>query len=264
MKHMNTLIQTSIERPQKDLLTRSARTSASALVLIAFALARVALLPEAQAVSPPPTGGYPTGNTAAGDDALFSLTTGGNFNTAIGRRALYSNTTGEQNTANGAFALDSNTTAPFNAATGVFALRSNTTGWQNTANGAGALRSNTTADNNTATGAAALQNNTTGIWNTADGSFALSSNTSGNYNIALGINAGSSLTTGNFNIDIGNAGVAGEANTIRIGWAGIQTAVYIAGIAGVTVTGDPVVIDGSGRLGTVDISDSTGPAGAAR
>src|SRR6478735_8707958 len=197
---MNTPIQTSIERPQKDLLAKPARTSAFALIFIAFGLTSFALSPGAQAVSPPPTGGYPDANTAEGDNALFSLTTGG-FNTAIGRDALYSNTTGAFNTANGAYALNYSTTAV----------------------------------NNTATGAAALQNSTTGLQNTANGVWALSSNTSGSSNIALGFLAGSLLTTGNNNIDIGNWGVADENNTLRIGTAGTQTAAYIAGISGVTV-----------------------------
>ena len=77
----------------------------------------------------------------------------------------------------------------------------------------------------------------------------------------MGFAAGSNLTTGNNDIDIGNRGVAGEANTIRIGTAGTQTAAYIAGIAGVTVTGNPVVIDESGQLGTADIRPLQGPAG---
>ena len=147
---MTPLIGTSTEVPRNELLTKSARTSGFASLLIAFVLACFALSPAARAVLPAPGGGYPTGNTAAGDDALFSLTLGGNFNTAIGRDALYSNTTGGNNTASGAFALDSNTTAPNNTGIGFFALRNNTTGWQNTANGAFALKSNTTADNNTA------------------------------------------------------------------------------------------------------------------
>jgi hypothetical protein len=36
--------------------------------------------------------------------------------------------------------------------------------------------------------------------------------------------------------------------TIRIGCQGIHTATYIAGISGVAVAGDPVVIDSNGRL----------------
>jgi len=49
-----------------------------------FAFACFAVSPTAQAqLSPPPDGGYPNHNTAEGDDALFSLTVGGD-NTAIG------------------------------------------------------------------------------------------------------------------------------------------------------------------------------------
>ena len=71
---------------------------------ILLASACVALLPKAQAVSPPPDGGYPGGNTAEGQSALFSLT-GGTFNTALGFSSLRSNTTGNLNTAVGAGAL---------------------------------------------------------------------------------------------------------------------------------------------------------------
>ena len=41
-------------------------------------------LQNTHAVNPPPDGGYPLGNTAEGDDALFSLTANGAANTAIG------------------------------------------------------------------------------------------------------------------------------------------------------------------------------------
>ena len=62
-----------------------------------------------QAVSPPPDGGYPNQNTAEGEDALFSLTTGFS-NTAIGYHAFYSDTTGYDSTAIGNDALANNTT----------------------------------------------------------------------------------------------------------------------------------------------------------
>src|SRR5205814_2838606 len=62
-------------------------------LLITLALACFALSPIARAVSPAPDGGYANFNTAEGQDALFSLTTGG-FNTANGFNALYKNTTG--------------------------------------------------------------------------------------------------------------------------------------------------------------------------
>src|SRR5438552_4890922 len=104
-----------------------------AILLIPLVLAWLALSPTAQAVDPPPDGGYPNQNTAEGTDALFSLTTGF-ANTAIGLSALYSNTTGSYNTANGYEALYNNTTGSYNTATGALALTFNTTGNSNTAN----------------------------------------------------------------------------------------------------------------------------------
>ena len=87
------------------------------LLLITLTLHCFALLPQAQAVVPPPDGGYPGQNTAEGDFALLSLTTGAE-NTAVGYAALADNTTGTFNTANGFGALVSNTTGSSNAATG--------------------------------------------------------------------------------------------------------------------------------------------------
>ena len=52
-------------------------------------------------LSPPPDGGYPGENTAEGENALFSLSSG-THNTAVGLEALFSNTDGSYNTANGA------------------------------------------------------------------------------------------------------------------------------------------------------------------
>jgi hypothetical protein len=89
--------------------------------LIPLALACFAVLPAAQAVLPAPDGGYPGQNTAEGEDALFSLTTGVN-NTAVGFQALFNNTTGNHNTANGASALANNSTGSLNTATGGYAL----------------------------------------------------------------------------------------------------------------------------------------------
>jgi uncharacterized small protein (DUF1192 family) len=89
----------------------------SGLFLTALALAYPALLPITQAVTPPPVGGYSGGNTATGDYALFSLTTG-TRNTAIGFQALNTNTTGGRNTAIGFGALLDNTTGKNNIALG--------------------------------------------------------------------------------------------------------------------------------------------------
>jgi hypothetical protein len=78
--------------------------------------------------------------------------------------------------------------------------------------------------------------------------------TAGNSNIALGYGAGANLTTGNSNIDIGNAGVAGESKTIRIGTNGTQTKTFVAGINGAAVTGAAVKVNAAGQLGTAPSS----------
>jgi Chaperone of endosialidase len=197
------------------------------------------------------TGG---GNTALGIQALYSNTTGG-VNTASGAYALFYNTTGELNTAAGFNALYFNTTGNNNTASGSEALYSNTTGSNNTASGSVALALNTTGSNNTATGSSALQSNTTGYNNTASGMNALYSNTTGINNIAVGFQAGYNLTTGSNNIDIGNVGVAGESNTIRIGTKGTHKATVIAGIYGTSVSGAAVVVSATGRLGVTTSSE---------
>jgi uncharacterized coiled-coil protein SlyX len=199
-----------------------------------LALACFALSSAVEAVTPAPDGGYPGGNTAEGQSALLSRTTGG-FNTAVGYLSLRSDTTGSLNTAIGAGALLANT-ADSNTATGAGALLSNTIGTQNTANGAFAQYSNITGDKNTANRNQALINNTAGI-----------------HNIAVGFEAGY-FTTGSQKIAIGNTGNdggAGESHTIRIGESGTHTATYIAGIAGQTVGagGSTCYVDNAGKLG---------------
>src|SRR5215216_6848824 len=91
-----------------------------------LALNFLALCSSAQAVVPPPDGGYPNFNTAEGDKALFSLTTGA-ANTAVGWFSLFTNAEGSFNTATGAGTLLFNTTDE-NTAFGAAALLFNTTG----------------------------------------------------------------------------------------------------------------------------------------
>ena len=185
-------------------------------VLIIFGLVCFALARNTHAVSPPPDGGYPGANTAEGQNALLSLTSG-IYNTAEGFRALFSNTTGSLNTANGVNALFSNTTGSQNTGIGVNALFRNTTGFYNTASGLLALFSNTTGDGNTANGVFALYSNTTSFGNTATGFTALSANTTGDGNMANGAGALQTNTIGNNNTASGyqalNANREGRDNT---------------------------------------------------
>jgi len=84
------------------------QSTTRASLVVALALACFVMLPNAPAVIPPPDGGYPGGNTAEGQDALFSLTTG-TYNTALGFDSLASDTAGAFNTALGAGTLVLNT-----------------------------------------------------------------------------------------------------------------------------------------------------------
>ena len=258
-------------------------------VLIALILAGFALSPQARAVVPPPDGGYANENTAEGQDALFSLTTGTD-NTAIGFNALFSNTTSSLNTAVGSQALFSLTTGAGlgNTAIGFQALYSDTSGGGNNAFGSQALSSNISGIRNLAVGSGALGSLTSGDLNVAVGNVALfqgvtvNFNTAlgrgalfrsqGDQNVGLGFFAGANLSDGGTNnIYIGNAGpvpIRTESNTIRLGTQTATTvttggeshpmpahaATFIAGISGTAVNGRPVMINANGRLGTAPSS----------
>jgi len=160
-------------------------------------------------------------NTFVGEEA-GNLTMGStatqvyhaSYNTAVGRRALYSNTTGYQNAALGYASLYFNTTGSYNAALGHASLYNNTTGYYNTALGSYSLYFNTTGSYNTALGYASLYSNTTGYRNTALGYYA------GRY-IADGSTANE---TSNTSVYLGHdtrALADGDANEIVIGYNAI-------------------------------------------
>jgi hypothetical protein len=192
------------------------------------------LAQSAHAVTPPPDGGYPGGNTAEGESALLSLTEDGTYNTAVGFLSLRSNTNGDFNTAIGAGALLNNANASENTATGAGALLNTAAPFVSAGN------------RNTADGAFALLYNTTGSSNTGIGDRALINNSTGNNNIALGDSAGSAVTTANNVICIGTAG------------PNISNSCYIAGIypnlqpPAENVAN--VTINSSGRLGRGNVS----------
>src|SRR6266700_2262904 len=210
--------------------------SFTTFIVLALTLTCLGLLPNAQAVVPPPDGGYAGSNTAEGTDALLSLSSGiwntalgfqalnhdtaGNQNTATGVRALTSDTNGGFNTATGVYSLFSNTSGFFNSATGAYSLANNIDGSNNTANGYAALYRNT-ADNNTATGFAALYHNTTGHDNAAFGNGALANNTIGYASVAAGRNALFNNTEGTQNVANGAGALFGNTTgifNIALGW----------------------------------------------
>ena len=178
-------------------------------------------------------------NTSYGYEALNSVTSLGEQNSAFGYQSLYStgdgvsnnafgylalynnigdltdpeNLLGVENNAFGTKALYSNTTGSENVAVGSSALFSNTSGLNNNALGNGTLYSNTTGNYNTAVGDIALYENTTGTYNTAVGEGALLLNTSGSNNSVFGTRAFETNITGTNNTVVGYLGGVGTGGS---------------------------------------------------
>jgi len=242
--------------------------------------------------TPDPFGTLPTSNTADGQGALSSLTTGlynsafgflsvlslsdGNFDTGVGAGALLVDN-GGTNTAVGAGALFSNTTGSDNAAVGTFALFTNVDGTFNNAVGHSALQSNVDGSQNNAMGDSAMFANTSGSFNTAIGDDALDACTSGSSNVAVGDEAGNSIVDASDNVIVGSGaggnlvsdgnnvyigtnvqGPSDETRFIRIGDTSFTDFdCFIAGIFGRAIdAGTAVVvgIDANQKLGTVAIN----------
>jgi hypothetical protein len=249
-------------------------SSRSSLVLAGFSLLALAATARAQGPTDLFLGtnagnpGVSTGarDTAVGVNSLAALTSG-NSNTGLGYNSLLSCTSGGSNTALGTFSQNATTTGSVNTSVGSGSLSANTTGNGNVAVGNSAMSRNTTSGDNVAVGLNALFF-TTGGSNTAVGSNALATNSTGTGNIALGFFAGQFISSGSNNIDIGNSAPGNESDTIRIG--NTQTAAYLAGVSGVTVSsGVQVYIDSNGQLGTLTSSarfkeDVADMAGASR
>jgi hypothetical protein len=193
-----------------------------------------------------------TSNFRAGVNAGNSITSGGNYNVAVGDEAGTAITTGDSNTAVGALCLDANTTGYSNVAVGESAMGANTEGFENVVLGVSALDANTTGDANTAVGHATLSSAQTANNNTAVGHKALFANTSGANNVAVGYNAGLAVTTGVTNTLVG----ASCHDNLTIGTLNIALGYNLAP-SGVDVDSEIVIgnsITGAGtntvRIGT--------------
>jgi hypothetical protein len=244
------------------------------------------------ATDAPSDDAVPLSNTADGDLAMASITTGlynsafgfysvlsltdQSFDTGVGAGALLLDTTGT-NTAFGAGALLSNTSGFGNNAFGAFALFNNIGGFFNNAHGHNCLLNSSSGDQNNAFGDEAMFANTTGSFNSAFGDDALHDVTSGDSNVAMGDEAGNSITDGSDNVAIGagagtnvtsgtgnvyvGANVAGPADEIRFVRIGdisfTDYDCFIAGIFGREIdagTATIVGIDANQKLGTVAVN----------
>lgn len=154
-------------------------------------------------------------------------------------------------------------------------------GTDNIGLGKGVLKNLTSGSFNLAVGDTALSSATSASNNIALGHGSLLGTTLGSNNIGLGVNAGQTLSTGNNNLIIGpqtagsayttesnniclyNAGIAADANTIRIGTQGNgsfqQNKCFIAGIHTANVGSvATVVTEAGGQLGTAIITAGAG------
>ncbi len=163
----------------------------------------------------PYTGAIGAVNLGAYDLKVQGLTIGlGNgsesSNTVFGRTALFNNA----NTA-----PSGGTAGVDNTAMGKEALYFNTTGSKNTSVGSNALYKNDIGEENTALGRLSLYNNTQGSFNTAIGMNALVNNTTGTYNTALGVWAGVDVNYGSLTnaTAIGYSAKVTESNSIQLG-----------------------------------------------
>jgi trimeric autotransporter adhesin len=221
------------------------------------------------------TGDY---HTAVGSGALASMATSTSGCVAIGYLAGNAMTSGA-NVAIGTSSLRYGTSITYSTAVGYQAAQGDSstapTGDYNTAVGNAALKAYTSGAYNTAVGSTCLTALTEGTYNTGLGNGALAALTSGTYNTALGAaclkgitdgtknigigtitsstGGGSALTgSDSNNIMIGNVGVSGDADTIRIGTD--QTKFYAAGIYDVAIGTQAVYVASTGQLGKTSSS----------
>jgi len=176
--------------------------------------------------------GSATSNTALGREALKSLTTG-SYNIAIGNEAGEDITTGGSNIHIGSLAGDNVSDASHIIAIGDSAVRLGTT--------------TTTANGTVAVGSYALSSLSSGQKNTAIGYKSQEDNTTGSWNTTVGYEAGANL-------------LAGSNNNTAVGWEALKNGNHsatddntcIGSQAGDTITGggDNVCIGSESDVGT--------------
>jgi hypothetical protein len=155
---------------------------------------------------------------AIGDSALFNNGTGVTDalqavqNTAVGSKALFTNTIGAANSTLGNAALFNNVSGNKNIAIGLKSLYGNIIGNYNVAIGDSALYFNSSLSSiatqglgNIGIGSKSMFTNIYGSNNIALGREALAGNSDGDNNIGIGYRVGNGITNGSNNIFIGNS-----------------------------------------------------------
>ena len=196
----------------------NAKITASNQITLGTASENVNILGTLNNVTVGRGGGSIVSNSAYGNLALSSNTSGNN-NSAFGSQALDANTTGANNHAFGLKALMNNISGSSNHAFGSTAL-ANTTGSQNSGFGHSALYNNSSGPNNTAIGYLAGGTNTTGSYNTFLGSNTDISPTNATWTSSTAIGANALITASN-QITLGvaatNVNILGTLNTLTVG-----------------------------------------------
>lgn len=181
-----------------------------------------------------------TANTTSGSSVFFSNS--GSSSTLFVTDLL-------SNTIIGGFSGNGTLSGSQNTSVGGSALSHLTSGVRNASYGVGSLAALTAGSQNSAFGTFSLPNLSTGTGNVGVGYQALVTVRTGSFNTALGYFAGSNYTGGeNSNISIGNMGVVGESNAMRLGIngnaAGQINKMFVAGVnAGALANPALVVID---------------------
>ena len=170
-------------------------------------------------------------NVAVGQNALRLNTDRSNL-VAIGDSALFNNSVGAPQPG-----FETPPYALWNTAVGSKALFANTSGSENTAIGSRAMYNNASGHRNTAIGVNAMSSMTSGLGHTAVGINAMPNNTGGMNCTALGNLAGGSSTTPSNFMSLGylSGFVGGNSNTVEVGNSSVN---WIGGQVGFSTYSD--------------------------